>query len=149
MPACLSLLSTPNISPTTLALLQVIEPAIPALRSVLRPAREGETLLGAPGAPVRQAHRLAWQRVPLEDADIPVGTVIVFREDVTEGRLGLGRQSFLSTISHDLRTPLSAIVGFAELLRNNVGGLTEDEQREFWGTLSRTLMISHATLRLR
>lgn len=128
------LLSTPNIPPTTLALLQVIEPAIPALRSVLHPAREGERLCWGHLVPQSgQAHRLAWQRLPLEDADIPGGTVIVFREDVSEGRLGLGRQSFLSTISHDLRTPLSAIVGFAELLRNNVGGLTEDEQREFLG----------------
>lgn len=128
------LLSTPDIPPTTLALLQAVEPAIPALRSVLRPAQEGEkTCWGHLVPQSGQTHRLAWQRVPLEDADISGGTVVVFREDATEGRLRLGKQSFLSTISHDLRTPLSAIVGFAELLRNNVGGLTEDEQREFLG----------------
>lgn len=128
------LLSTPDIPPTTLALLQAVEPAIPALRSLLRPSQEGERACWGHLVPQSgQAHRLAWQRVPLEGTEIPGGTVIVFREDVTGGRVGLGRQSFLSTISHDLRTPLSAIVGFAELLRNNVGSLSEDEQREFLG----------------
>jgi len=128
------LLSIPETPPTILALLQAVEPAIPALRSLLRPRQEGEkTSWGHLVPQSGHAHRLAWQRVPLEDASLPGGTAIVFREDATEGRLGLGRQPFLSTISHDLRTPLSAIVGFAELLRNNIGSLSEDEQREFLG----------------
>jgi len=128
------LLSIAEIPPTTLALLQTVEPAIPALRSLLRPLQEGErTSWGHLVPQSGHAHRLAWQRVPLKDASLPGVTVMVFREDTTEGRPGFGRQSFLSTISHDLRTPLSAIVGFAELLRNNIGSLSEDEQREFLG----------------
>lgn len=128
------LLGIPDIPPAILALLQAAESAIPALRSLLRPQQESErTSWGHLVPQSGHTHRLAWQRVPLEDASLLGGTVIVFREDTSEGRPGIGRQPFLSTISHDLRTPLSAIVGFAELLRNNIGSLSEDEQREFLG----------------
>ncbi len=75
--------------------------------------------------------RLIWQQVPLLDADNVVGSVIVFHDATSEGQLDLAKQSFLSMISHDLRTPLSTILGFAELLYNNRSGFSDEEQREF------------------
>ena len=75
--------------------------------------------------------RLIWQQVPLLDAGNVVGSVIVFDDATTESQLDLAKQSFLSMISHDLRTPLSTILGFAELLYNNQSGFSDEEQREF------------------
>ncbi|MCD4686885.1 MAG: hypothetical protein K8S97_13215 [Anaerolineae bacterium] len=75
--------------------------------------------------------QVIWQRIPLFEDETPVGYVLIFRDAATHGQVELTRQSFLSMLSHDLRTPLSTILGFAELLRNNRHMLTEEEQAEF------------------
>lgn len=53
---------------------------------------------------------------------------------VRAGDLG-GR--FLASLSHELRTPLNAIIGFAEAIRDGVGGPPTDEHREFAGDIHR------------
>lgn len=77
--------------------------------------------------------RLVWQLIPLVDKDEYAGALIVFREAAAPGQLEAANQSFLSMVSHDFRTPLSTILGFAELLHNNRGRLSEAEQSEFLG----------------
>jgi signal transduction histidine kinase len=39
------------------------------------------------------------------------------------------RRAFLAVVSHELRAPLTSIVSFSELLRGEVGGLTDDGER--------------------
>ncbi len=75
--------------------------------------------------------RLVWQQVPLIERERVAGALVIFRDATTQGQLELAKQSFLSMISHDLRTPLSTILGFAELLYNNRGSLSTEEQHEF------------------
>lgn len=53
---------------------------------------------------------------------------------VGAGNLG-GR--FLASLGHELRTPLNAIIGFAEAIRDGLGGPPTDEQREFAGDIHR------------
>jgi K+-sensing histidine kinase KdpD len=74
--------------------------------------------------------RLIWQQIPLIEEGQLTGSLVVFRDASTQGQLELAKQSFLSMISHDLRTPLSTILGFAELLHNNRGQFSEKEQTE-------------------
>lgn len=45
------------------------------------------------------------------------------------------RQDFMSNVSHELKTPLSIINGYAHLLEE--GGLTDEENREYAGYISR------------
>src|SRR3954466_1289769 len=52
--------------------------------------------------------------------------------DELRSRDGLKTQ-FLSNISHDLRTPLSAIITHAEILRDGILGDLNDRQRESLG----------------
>lgn len=75
--------------------------------------------------------RAVWQLIPLMASEDYTGTLIVFRDANVPGQLEAANQSFLSMISHDFRTPLSTILGFAELLYKNRGRLSQDEQTEF------------------
>lgn len=44
--------------------------------------------------------------------------------------------NFLATISHELKTPLTSILGYAEMLSENIGGVLSEEQRGFVGVIS-------------
>lgn len=59
--------------------------------------------------------------VPLSDVDgRRLGAVAVF-QDVTEERIReRTRESFLSTVAHDLKTPLTSIKGFSQLLERRL-----------------------------
>lgn len=104
----------------------------PELRSLLAPAAGSSRMQW--GNLVVQRYppqRLTWQQMPLLEDDEVAGTLTIFRDAATQGQLELAKQSFLSMISHDLRTPLSTILGFAELLYHNSGNLSAEEQTEF------------------
>ncbi len=106
-----------------------VAPDLRALLSVSR--RPDHTQWGNLHVLGNPPQRLIWQQIPLfEDSDI-AGSLLIFRDATTQGQLELAKQSFLSMISHDLRTPLSTILGFAELLYNNRGSLSDEEQTEF------------------
>jgi signal transduction histidine kinase len=117
---------------TVSGLLRQIESGMPELDSLLaapNPAYQAQwgTMRIQPFPP----RRLIWQRIPLVESGSPVGSLVIFRNTVAQGQLEVAKQSFLSMISHDLRTPLSTILGFAELLYNNRGKLSDAEQAEF------------------
>ena len=48
------------------------------------------------------------------------------------------KDKFFSIISHDLRNPFNSLLGFSELLANNIEDLTEDEIKESAKSLHRT-----------
>jgi len=48
-------------------------------------------------------------------------------EHEAERRMHAARSYFFSTVSHDIRTPLNAIIGFLDLLK---GGISEPQERE-------------------
>lgn len=89
------------------------------------------TRWGSMRVPRHPARLLTWHRVPLYRLGEVIGVLLVIKAPPNTSPIDRVNQSFLSVISHDLRTPLSAILGFAELLRNNKGTLTSDEQTEF------------------
>ena len=54
------------------------------------------------------------------------------REEARRARdLAKVRAQFLRTMSHELRSPLTSILGFAELLRNDIAGPLSETQREY------------------
>ncbi len=71
---------------------------------------------------------------------VPLGSVLVLREDLPEERAGLLAEDLVSTLSHELRSPLATIQGFlvsmldepnmdAELRREFVVRMRQDAQR--------------------
>lgn len=78
-------------------------------------------------------------RIPVADSASPLmskdgevkGCVVVFRDVTKEREVDKAKTEFVSLASHQLRTPLSSINWYAEMLLNeDVGGINE-EQRDF------------------
>lgn len=119
-------------------LLAATHASMPEFASILdfdpapRTARWGSALVHGP-APVR----LQWEQIPLFDDGEWVGVCTVFRDVTAQAERDLSKQSFLAMISHDLRTPLSAILGFSELLRSNRDALPAEVQEELLDSIVR------------
>ncbi len=48
---------------------------------------------------------------------------------------------FLRSVSHNLRTPLTAVLGFAELLQSDAGAMSEAERAEMVATIARQAVV--------
>ncbi len=46
------------------------------------------------------------------------------------------KDQFVASVSHELRTPLAAVMGFAEILRDDHADLSDDERRELTTTIA-------------
>lgn len=71
--------------------------------------------------------------VILEDA--VVGGILVFRDITRENEIDKAKSEFVSLASHQLRTPLSTIRWYAEMLISGDAGKLQDKQREYIDTI--------------
>ena len=80
---------------------------------------------------------LSMQSSPLLDANKePIGTLVVF-DDVTQlRRLEDMRRDFVANVSHEIKTPLTAIKGFVETLQQGSFDSSE-ESRRFLGIIQK------------
>jgi two-component system sensor histidine kinase ResE len=62
------------------------------------------------------------------------GVVLTMRDVTEERRLARARRDLIANVSHELKTPLTAVKGFMELLENE--SLGQDRRREFLGLMS-------------
>lgn len=60
-----------------------------------------------------------------------VGGVVVFRDSTEEKKLDESKVNFISVASHQLRTPLTAVRWYAEMLMSGDAGVLTDSQRQF------------------
>jgi signal transduction histidine kinase len=58
-----------------------------------------------------------------------VGTIIIMHDVTSERRIDRMKSEFISTAAHELRTPLSSIIGYSELLLSQSGNLDEEERK--------------------
>lgn len=83
--------------------------------------------------PVARTFQLHAARVPIDDArqdgDVPVAAVIVFRDMTTAVRAEQMRVDFVNNASHELRSPLTAILGFIETIRGPASDNAEARER--------------------
>jgi two-component system phosphate regulon sensor histidine kinase PhoR len=79
-----------------------------------------------PGEPERHVQMHA-VRFPREGE--PIGTVAVFHDLSELRRLEGMRQEFMANVSHELKTPLTAIRGFAETLQD--GSLVSEQRAQY------------------
>jgi PAS domain S-box-containing protein len=82
------------------------------------------------------SYRVEWGRKTLSvssgqvlDRDgSEVGTVAVFRDFTKEAELEKMKSAFVAMVSHELRTPISAILGYAEIFKEEIYGRLNDKQ---------------------
>jgi len=75
--------------------------------------------------------------VRAEESDEPLGTVTVFRDATREQELDRLKSEFLTVVSHELQTPLTAIKGALELVLDDDTGQLTRVQRRFLDTIDR------------
>ncbi len=83
------------------------------------------------------------EMIPVSDSAAPlvdkkgnvIGCVVVFRDITKERRVDKMKSEFVSVASHQLRTPLSGIKWFAELLLKDSAGKLNKEQKNFVGQI--------------
>jgi two-component system, NarL family, sensor histidine kinase BarA len=51
------------------------------------------------------------------------------------GEVERAKSTLLSTVSHEMRTPLTSVIGYAEMLLEGMAGPVNDEQREYLSTI--------------
>ncbi len=78
----------------------------------------GDKTLSVSMAPVRAA------------PDVVTGTVAVFRDFTREAEIERMKSAFVSMVSHDLRTPLGAIMGYTDMLEQAVYGPLTKKQMD-------------------
>ena len=79
------------------------------------------------------------KKIPVADSASPlvdengkvVGAVVVFRDVTHEHAIDQAKNEFVSLASHQLRTPLTSIKWYAELLLDSDGDALTDAQREY------------------
>ena len=62
-------------------------------------------------------------------------TVELERANVRLEEVNRMKDVFLSTASHELKTPLTSVIAYAEVLNDHAGKLSEEQNREFLGRL--------------
>lgn len=102
-----------------------------------------------------EERRIAWHNVTLHDARGRIVGLLCSGSDVTDYRRAIEevahreaelakareidglKSNFVSSISHDLRTPLTSIKGYAEFLEDGIGGELTSQQQEFVSQIER------------
>ena len=76
------------------------------------------------------------------EAEVYVGDVILLKNITEFKELDSAKTTFISTISHELKTPISAIAMSLKLLEDARVGAMNDEQKH-WRKVSRKVVIDY------
>jgi two-component system phosphate regulon sensor histidine kinase PhoR len=94
--------------------------------------KEGDVVLHQLGEQVMHI-----QCIPLNNApENRIGTLVVLHDVTQIRRLENVRQDFVANVSHEIKTPLTAIKGFVETLQDGTAN-TPEEQEKFLGIIKK------------
>lgn len=101
------------------------------LRQALPPAALAEAVNGDFGktfvVPIKNTEYEV-EALPLNPTSGLHGRLLIFNSTSAQKRLNLQKNEFVTNISHDLRSPLSRMRGYINLLEN-IGNLSEEQQK--------------------
>lgn len=85
----------------------------------------------------RQWYQLSCEVVNAPKTGKNVGVVTVIHDVTLEREMDELKENFLHSITHDLRNPMTSIVGFIKFMLDGVAGTITDQQRLMLDTMSR------------
>ncbi len=101
--------------------------------------REGDVVLHQVGEQILHS-----QCIPLNNtANHRIGTLVVLHDVTRIRQLENMRRDFVANVSHEIKTPLTAIKGFVETLQNGTAD-TPEEQQKFLGIIKKHADRLHA-----
>jgi signal transduction histidine kinase len=115
---------------------------VPAAEALGRSPQQvlGRTLTGAPLVPIARGGGETWlsvtEAVMRDPAGQVAGRIYAFRDISADRFVEEMKSEFVSTVSHELRGPLTSIYGFAETLLREDILFGEEERRVFLGYIS-------------
>ncbi|MFN2471348.1 MAG: GAF domain-containing protein [Gaiellaceae bacterium] len=119
---------------------------VPQLEALGRPlARVLQRDLGPPGeaerlVPIRRGAEQVWlsisEAIMRDPAGEVAGRVYAFRDVSSERMVEQMKSTFVSTVSQELRRPLTSIYGFAETLLRRDVQFNEEDRRSFLGYIA-------------
>ncbi|MCI0344979.1 MAG: ATP-binding protein, partial [Chloroflexi bacterium] len=124
----------------------LVNPAARALLSLpVGHDQQALTVLGEPGStlasgddfPATERVIRSYSAPVLDDGGRPLGTVTILRDATREQELDRLKSEFLTVVSHELQTPLTAVKGALELVRDDEEGRLSRVQRRFLDTIDR------------
>ena len=121
-------LSTDSLSERKVAMETALASDFPAWKLVVFKKKESEVI-----AIGRRKLTLLYTLLGFSLAALLVGSFFVFRGIKNERHMVLMKSNFLSAVSHELKTPLTAIRMFAEILES--GRQTQENKRKRYATL--------------
>jgi PAS domain S-box-containing protein len=122
---------------------------VPAVSALGRPPLEviqhdlsagDEVVRGERLVPIRRGADEVWlsltEAIMRDPAGAVAGRIFAFRDVSAERRLEQMKSDFVSTVSHELRAPLTSIYGFAETLLRRDILFAEEERQTFLGYIA-------------
>jgi signal transduction histidine kinase len=108
------------------------------------PIASGGARAGAVTLPVRIASRDLW--LSFVAVDSAAGVIYAFRDLSSEHRLEEEKSDLVATISHELRTPMTAVYGAATTLLHREGALSQQQRRQLLEVIeSEAKRLAHIT----
>jgi signal transduction histidine kinase len=101
-----------------------------ALEAVAAARRDGRSTSVEAEAEVRGASGPRSVRASVQDLPGSGGLIAVLRDVTEERELARAKVRLFDNLTHDLRSPMTAILGFARMLRTGESGPVGDEQTE-------------------
>ncbi|MFI5400386.1 MAG: ATP-binding protein [SAR324 cluster bacterium] len=108
--------------------------------ALVRCMAEGQTVIGQQAKLVRPWGEAALlvSAAPLFDSEGRVNGAVAILGDITElKQMDQLKSEFISTVSHEVRTPLAAMLGYARLILDGDAGEVVPEQRKYLEIIAR------------
>lgn len=86
------------------------------------------------------------QQLHQKNEEIEVQSQAIAEKNLSLERLNEAKDKFLSIVSHDLKSPFNAMVGFSRLLHTEFDELGEDKQKEYISIIHNNINQTHRLL---